>query len=143
MVIKRKAIKIFSAEEQPMILRCSRRRFQTSNTRYEMRNATFYKSAFRAKKSRRASLPDDLSDKIVDASSILRHAVERHINLFQSSDLKIRASAPKSTFNSSSLSGGSNTVLVVVFSNVQYLACVVSLVQQMIHLICLSLSKWK
>jgi len=143
MDIKRKADKIFSAEEQRAVLRCGRRRFQTSNTRYEMRKATFYKSAVWAKKSRCASQPDGQSDKIVDASSILRHAVERHINLFQSSDLKIRASAPKSTFNSSSLSGGSNTVLVVVFSNVQYLACVVSLVQQMIHLICLSLSKWK
>ena len=143
MDVKRKVMKIFSAEEQPMFLRCGQRRIQISNTRYEIRKATFSNLPFGPKKSRRASLSDGQSDKIVDASSILRHAVERHINLFQSSDLKIRASAPKSTFNSSSLSGGSNTVLVVVFSNVQYLACVVSLVQQMIHLICLSLSKWK
>jgi hypothetical protein len=30
MDVKRKAMKIFSTEEQPMILRCHRRRFQTS-----------------------------------------------------------------------------------------------------------------
>jgi hypothetical protein len=57
MDVKRKHIKIFSAEEQPMILRCSRRRFQTSNTRYEMRKETFYKSAVQAKVSRLTSVP--------------------------------------------------------------------------------------
>ena len=56
-------MQFFSAEEQRRILRQEKRLFQTSNTRYEMRKATFYKSAFLAKKSRRASLPDDLSDK--------------------------------------------------------------------------------
>ena len=37
--------KIFSAEEQPMFLRCSRRRFQTSKCKNEIRNAVFYKLA--------------------------------------------------------------------------------------------------
>ena len=62
MDIKRKADKIFSAEEQRKILRRGRRRFQTSNLKYEMRNAVFYKSAVRAKKSRRATTPDGLSN---------------------------------------------------------------------------------
>ena len=62
MDVKRKAMKIFSAEEQPMILRCSRRRFQTSNSRYEMQKATFYKSAFRAKNEPPDLASNGLSD---------------------------------------------------------------------------------
>jgi hypothetical protein len=50
MDVKRKAVKIFSAEEQPKILRCGQRRIQISNTRYEIQLATFYKSAVGAKK---------------------------------------------------------------------------------------------
>ena len=34
MDVKRKVMKIFSAEEQPMFLRCGQRRIQISNTRY-------------------------------------------------------------------------------------------------------------
>ena len=45
MDIKRKAIKIFSVEEQRAVLRCSRRRFQTSKCKNEIRNAVFYKLA--------------------------------------------------------------------------------------------------
>ena len=44
MDVKRKVMIIFSAKEQPMILRCGRRRFQTSKCQNEMRNAVFYKS---------------------------------------------------------------------------------------------------
>ena len=44
MDVKRKADKIFSAEAQQTVLRWERKRFQTSNTRYEMRKSVFYKS---------------------------------------------------------------------------------------------------
>ena len=81
MDVKRKHIKIFSAEEQRAVLRCSRRRFQTSNTRYEMRKATFYKSAVRAKKSHLTSrlticsakkLPDLANPALRDCKRIFR-----------------------------------------------------------------------
>ena len=44
MDVKRKADKIFSAEEQRMILRREKRLFQTSKCQNEIRNAVFCKS---------------------------------------------------------------------------------------------------
>jgi hypothetical protein len=43
--IKRNAMQFFSAEEQRAVSRWERRRFQTSKSRYEIRNAVFYKLA--------------------------------------------------------------------------------------------------